>query len=781
MCRSTQRGTFRSATAAADDNLDSQLATLSSASTGDEEKVNMYVLVNGTLANCPLDTGAKHNHIDNKFRPRAKIDVIGESNMKVDLAVKGTSVKTQGVCSTSVDLQGREYSDVNFSIMDGLLWDVILGRDFLCKHKSVSFMFDGPQPPLNLGALKPLKGVEPARLFEHLTPSCKLVTSKRRNYSKADRSFISNQVQQLVDDDIIEPSLSPWRAQVVLVKGEHHKKRMCIDYSETINKYTYLDAYALPNVQNIINEVSQYKWFLTLDLRSAYYQVLLLLEEKKYTAFEADGRLYQFKRIPFGLKNAVPCFQRIVNEIISKFACIGTFAYLDDITICGHTREEHDDNLKVFLKAAEECNLTLNEDKCVYAVNSIKLLGYQISDGILQPDTDRVAPIVELPAPTHSKELQRIVGMFSYYARWLPKFSDKIKPLINAVEFPLSNEAEQALKLLKNDLATAALHVIDEHLPFVIETDASDNAVSATLNQENCPVAIYSRMLNKSEKYHSSIEKEACAIVEAVKKWEHFLSGRHFKIITDQKSVSFMYGSTSYGKIENEKTMRWRMLLSEFDFEIVYRAGKFNNAPDALSRAYCASMYDNTLTEIHKSLCHPGITRFYHFVRMKNLPYFIDDVRKVVNKCRLCAEIKPNFYKPPNAQLVKATQPLERLSLDFKGSLPSSSKNRYILTIVDEFSRFPYAFPCSNIDAKTVIAFLNQLFAIFGMPSYVHTDRAATFLLQDLLSFFRRRGIACSRTSVYNAPGNGQCERYNGVIWSAIRLALRSRKLDIRQ
>ena len=204
------------------------------------------------------------------------------------------------------------------------------------------------------------------------------------------------------------------------------------------------------------------------------------------------------------------------------------------------------------------------------------------------------------------------------------------------------------------------------------------------------------------------------------------MSGRHFKIITDQKLVSFMYGSTSFGKIKNEKIIRWRMLLSEFDFEIVYRAGKFCNAPDALSQAYFASMYDNELTEIHESLCHPGITRFYHFVRMKNLAYSIDDVRKVVNKCRISTEIKLHFYKPPNAQLAKATQPFERLSLDFEGPLPSSNKNRFVLTIVDEFSRFPFAFPCSNIDARTVIACLNQLFAIFGMPSYVHADRAAT-------------------------------------------------------
>ena len=139
---------------------------------------------------------------------------------------------------------------------------------------------------------------------------------------------------------------------------------------------------------------SQYKWFSILDLRSACHQVSLLPEEKKYTAFEADGCLYQFKRIPFGLKNAASCFQRIVNEIISEFECKGTFAYLDDTTICGHTREEHDDNLKVFLKAAKECNLTLNEDKCVYAVNSVKLLGCQISNGILQSNTDRVTPIL---------------------------------------------------------------------------------------------------------------------------------------------------------------------------------------------------------------------------------------------------------------------------------------------------------------------------------------------------------------------------------------------------
>jgi len=131
--------------------------------------------------------------------------------------------------------------------------------------------------------------------------------------------------------------------------------------------------------------------------------------------------------------------------------------------------------------------------------------------------------------------------------------------------------------------------------------------------------------------------------------------------------------------------MSWRMQLSEFDFEIVFRPGKLNSVSDALSRAYCASLHETTLYTIHASLCHPGITRLYHFVRAKNLLYALADVRKTVEGCRVCSEVKPNFCKPSSAQLIKATQPFERLSVDvtFKGPLPSSTKNRRLLTSVE--------------------------------------------------------------------------------------------------
>jgi len=104
-----------------------------------------------------------------------------------------------------------------------------------------------------------------------------------------------------------------------------------------------------------------------------------------------------------------------------------------------------------------------------------------------------------------------------------------------------------------------------------------------------------------------------------------------------------------------------------------------------------------------------------------------------------------------------------------------------MLTVINEFSRFPFAFPCSSFDAKTVISCLNRLFELFGMPAYIHSDRGTAFMSHAFTSYLHRRGVACSKTSVYNAPANGQCEQYNGIIWSVVRLALASRKLTVTQ
>ena len=210
-------------------------------------------------------------------------------------------------------------------------------------------------------------------------------------------------------------------------------------------------------------------------------------------------------------------------------------------------------------------------------------------------------------------------------------------------------------------------------------------------------------------------------------------------------SVSYMFDQKHKGKIKNDKIMRWRLELSCYSFDIVYRPGKENLAPDALSRMTCAATTADALYQLHESLCHPGITR--HFVRAKNLPYSLEDVKKVTNGCHICCECKPQFHRPEEAHLVKATQPFERINLDFKGPLPSTNTNKYFLNVVDEFSRFPFVFPCPDVSATTVVKSLTALFTLFGMPGYVHSDRGAAFLSQEVVSFLTRQGVAASRTT----------------------------------
>ena len=181
-----------------------------------------------------------------------------------------------------------------------------------------------------------------------------------------------------------------------------------------------------------------------------------------------------------------------------------------------------------------------------------------------------------------------------------------------------------------------------------------------------------------------------------------------------------MFGLLNHGKIKNDKITRWRIELSPYAFDIIHRPGKDDLPADALSRlvptSHCSAAID--LKSLHDQLCHPGVTRMSHFVRSRNLPFSMEDIKKITSSCRDCAEVKPRYFKPQEPQhLIKATAPFEHLNLDFKGPLPTNTKNKYILTIVDEYSRYPFAFPCPDTFAESVKKCLMSIFGVFGMWS----------------------------------------------------------------
>ncbi|GFR97398.1 retrovirus-related Pol polyprotein from transposon opus [Elysia marginata] len=175
--------------------------------------------------------------------------------------------KTQGYCIVPLFYKDRHYTQ-KLSLLPDLCADVILGHDILGKHSEVCFPFDGPQNPLNILGVA-AANIEAPSLFENLTEDCKPIATKSRRHSLLDERFMESEVQKLLKEEIIEPSLSPWRAQVLVTSGERHKKRLVIDYSQTINKYTLLDAYPLPRLDKMAETISRYKYYSTFDLKSA--------------------------------------------------------------------------------------------------------------------------------------------------------------------------------------------------------------------------------------------------------------------------------------------------------------------------------------------------------------------------------------------------------------------------------------------------------------------------------------------------------------------------------
>ena len=196
---------------------------------------------------------------------------------------------------------------MRLNVLPTLCCDIILGLDFQSQHQRVIFELGGNLQDIVVSddetCVVAIAETQEVSLFSNLTAGVKPIATESRCFSNEDSLFIQVNVDKMLREGVIRPNSSLWRAQVLIVKDEanRHKKRLCIDYSQTINIYTELDAYPLPHIDNMINELSKYRVFSTFDLRSAYRQIKIVESDCKYTAFEANGKLYEFTRIPFGV------------------------------------------------------------------------------------------------------------------------------------------------------------------------------------------------------------------------------------------------------------------------------------------------------------------------------------------------------------------------------------------------------------------------------------------------------------------------------------------------
>ena len=228
--------------------------------------------------------------------------------------------------------------------------------------------------------------------------------------------------------------------------------------------------------------------------------------------------------------------------------------------------------------------------KCSFAQSHACYLGHNISSDGIEPDKAKLSAVTTYPTPRNHKEVKQFIGLSNYYRRFISCYAEIAEPLHQLLcksskGFNWTTEFDKSFNILKTKLTSPLILAFPRFMiPFIVATDASNHTIGGILSQvqdgQERVIAYWSRQLQKAERNYSTIEREALAVVGAVKEFYLYLYGFHFKLVTDHNPLTFLKGLKDTGG----RLARWLLYLQQFDFTFEYKAGVKNSNADTLSR-----------------------------------------------------------------------------------------------------------------------------------------------------------------------------------------------------
>ena len=362
------------------------------------------------------------------------------------------------------------------------------------------------------------------------------------------RETLKGEISEMLKLGIIQESDSPYASPIVLVKKKDGSNRLCVDYRK-LNRITETDPEPMDTTEYLFQRMNKSQYFSKIDLSKGYWQIPVAEEDVRKTAFVTPDGQYEFRRMPFGMKNSGATLVRGMRKILAGMNNVAS--YIDDLIVYTDDWESHVAVVDQLLERLHAANLTARPTKCLIGTTTLDFLGHQIGHNWVTVNEENLEKIRIAPRPTTKKEVRSFFGLANYYREYIPSFATIAAPLSDLIRKGQPNKViwgeaqEKAFTTLQEYLLRKPILRTPDHAKtFVLWTDASNHGLGAALLQEHDgklhPIAYASKQMSSAEKKYSTLEKECLAIVWGVNKFRLFLMGKRFTLQTDHQPLAYL-------------------------------------------------------------------------------------------------------------------------------------------------------------------------------------------------------------------------------------------------